>query len=762
MARSPTRSFRLGAHLVEPERGVVRGPTGEIHIDARAMHLLVRLADNSGQLVERKELIGQIWDGAPGGDASLTAAVSHLRQALADDRASPRFIETRRHKGYRLLVTPEPVERRADAGEGKIGNAVVDLARIFHVTENPALAGVGSWRPRLTSFLVNLRKRKLVQWSFAYLAAVWAILQALDLVADSYAWPQLVMRLSFELAALGFAAMLVLAWYHGERGAQRATGMEIMILALLLGIGGSLLLRSSMLRDSLAIARNPVAADAGASKASAGAEARGLAKTVVAVLPFRESGPRGRDEFLGEGLAVELIDRLARVRGLAAMASTSSFSFAGDQTDIPTIAKRLGAGLVVAGEITAAETRIRVKLRLMDAAGREILVQSYDRGRGDILALQSEITTDVVNGLRPQLGDVTVELDEPAGMTTNNEAYLAYLRAQHYMAGTSEADLRQGLIFLLKAVALDPKFAHAYERLAVAYRAMAESSRDNAHATELELLSLRMAKQALSLDSKLAEAYLINGAGDGDRNMEKSHQWQTLAEIYAHTIDMEPNNQSLRLWHAAFLRDIGYLNEATWEAAVAARLDPLNPVVNHELGWAYYTLGQTVPARQHALYSMGQRAGDHYLLAARIEMEKKDYDAARTLLAAAVDSGSEKAGWMQVTLDAMVWPVRKRATLEQLDAALAARSGRIDPFTAFCSYAYLGEPERAVAALRQALDPGYQGAPEYFQMWAPAFSSVRATRAFHDLVEQIGLAEYWRSHGWPDYCKPDGGDFRCF
>ena len=47
---------------------------------------------------------------------------------------------------------------------------------------------------------------------------------------------------------VGFFVTLVLAWYHGERGAQRVTGTELLILALLLAIGGGFLWRSPALR----------------------------------------------------------------------------------------------------------------------------------------------------------------------------------------------------------------------------------------------------------------------------------------------------------------------------------------------------------------------------------------------------------------------------------------------------------------------------------------------------------------------------------
>ena len=55
------------------------------------------------------------------------------------------------------------------------------------------------------TLLQNLRRRKLAQWLLAYAAGAWIGLQVLGLMADSFEWPRLVMRVGFVVAMLGFA-----------------------------------------------------------------------------------------------------------------------------------------------------------------------------------------------------------------------------------------------------------------------------------------------------------------------------------------------------------------------------------------------------------------------------------------------------------------------------------------------------------------------------------------------------------------------------
>src|SRR5881397_3478234 len=95
----------------------------------------------------------------------------------------------------------------------------------------------------MSEFLHRLKQRKLVQWTLAYVAAAFALLQGIDIVAQRFGWPGQTMRFVIIALSIGLFVTLVLAWYHGERGAQRVTGTELLILALVLAIGGGFLWR---------------------------------------------------------------------------------------------------------------------------------------------------------------------------------------------------------------------------------------------------------------------------------------------------------------------------------------------------------------------------------------------------------------------------------------------------------------------------------------------------------------------------------------
>jgi hypothetical protein len=88
-----------------------------------------------------------------------------------------------------------------------------------------------------------LRRRKVVQWGIAYAAGAWGLLQGLEYVSSTFDWPRQIQQLATLALLIGLPIVLVLAWYHGDRGERRVTRTELAILTLLFLLGGGLFWR---------------------------------------------------------------------------------------------------------------------------------------------------------------------------------------------------------------------------------------------------------------------------------------------------------------------------------------------------------------------------------------------------------------------------------------------------------------------------------------------------------------------------------------
>lgn len=76
------------------------------------MGLLACLAGQPGRVYSREEILDAVWGDVVVGEEALTRAVSELRRALKDDPRAPRYVETIRKGGYRLVAAVEPAADR--------------------------------------------------------------------------------------------------------------------------------------------------------------------------------------------------------------------------------------------------------------------------------------------------------------------------------------------------------------------------------------------------------------------------------------------------------------------------------------------------------------------------------------------------------------------------------------------------------------------------------------------------------------------------
>jgi len=107
--QSGLAAFNLGDWLVEPSLNRISNNQGSVQISPRNMKVLCFLASGDGTVVSRVDLLEKIWSGVVVGEEVLTGAISELRQTLNDDTRKPRYIETIRKGGYRLIVPVVPV-----------------------------------------------------------------------------------------------------------------------------------------------------------------------------------------------------------------------------------------------------------------------------------------------------------------------------------------------------------------------------------------------------------------------------------------------------------------------------------------------------------------------------------------------------------------------------------------------------------------------------------------------------------------------------
>jgi tetratricopeptide (TPR) repeat protein len=77
---------------------------------SRAMDTLCYLMERPGEVVSANELISNVWDDRVVGDGAVYQCIKQLRQALGDEPADSRYIETIPKRGYRLVAAVTDLE----------------------------------------------------------------------------------------------------------------------------------------------------------------------------------------------------------------------------------------------------------------------------------------------------------------------------------------------------------------------------------------------------------------------------------------------------------------------------------------------------------------------------------------------------------------------------------------------------------------------------------------------------------------------------
>ncbi len=408
----------------------------------------------------------------------------------------------------------------------------------------------------MDGFLQRLKQRKLVQWALAYIAAAFALIQVLDVVAQRFGWPDSLERILILALALGFFVTIVLAWYHGERGAQRVTGTELLILALLLAIGGGLLWRAArQVPQSPAVEMVKTVATPAPGKS-------------IAVLPFVNMSGDPQNDYFSDGITEEILDALAQLPNLKVAARTSAFAFKGKAEDLRKVGEALDVATVLEGSVQKSGDEVRITAQLIDTrSGYHLWSEKYDRKLTSIFAVEDEISKAIADKLQVQLiGGNALSL--VAQKVIDPRAHDFYLRGLTLLAARSVAD---AVGAIQQAVAIDPNYAQAWAGLAEAQVLLPTYAPVLAQAAYSD--SLQSAQRALALNPDTALAYVAQG-------MVYTNQmrWADADAAFRRALALAPGDAEALNQYAQFLDATGQLEAALVELDRALQSDPLSAI----------------------------------------------------------------------------------------------------------------------------------------------------------------------------------------
>jgi adenylate cyclase len=535
---------------------------------------------------------------------------------------------------------------------------------------------------RLAGFLAELRRRKVFSAAASYAVVAWVLLQVGEVTFEPLGVPAWGMTALIVLVVALFPVALVVSWFfdltlRGFRKDPRS--------------------RSS---DTASIDET-----SGTSRAGAGPARPASVAASIAVLPFDDLS-RDRDQaYLCDGIAEEVLNRLARIRNLRVASRTTSFRFRGQPLGASEIGRKLHVATVLEGSVRKDRNQLRITTQLIDvASGFHLWSSSFDRELADIFDIQREIATQVAAALEVKLKP---RPDDGSCATEDARAYDFFLRGQHFFRRWGTRNMTFAIRMFSRAVEVDPSYARAWAALADSYAMTCmywNASDENRAAAD------RASARALELSPGLAECHASRGVshfvnGDADAAIA---EFETSRRL-------DPDLFEAWYFYGRVCFQRGEIGRAAELFEQAERLDPDDFQAPIFLRQIYHSLGRPDDARAAAKRGV-ERAERH------LELNPDDTRALNLAI-----GGHASLGNVDKVRDFA------RRSLE-LDGENADTL-----YNVACGYALIGDADAALDCLENASMTGMAIAG-----WAENDSDLESLRdmpRFRDLIRRLRQQE---------------------
>ena len=285
----------------------------------------------------------------------------------------------------------------------------------------------------------------------------------------------------------------------------------------------------------------------------------------IAILPFTDLSPEKNQEYLGDGLADEIINSISIIKNVKVIGSTSSFKFRKEKLAPQAIGKMLNVSNVLEGSIQKSGDVIRIITKLVRVSdNRTLWSKRFENSAKDIFAIQDTIASRIVEALAITL----TENEKPRLIKkeTDPEVYSLYLKALYtYKA----EEFVKSIDYNLQANQIDSQFAPSY-----AYIGLAKTWKVYRSNALFDVAAIREAKDfathSIRLDPNLAEGYsalaLLAWTLEVDFAAAKVN--------FEKSLSLNPSAPLIKNRYGYFLLWMGEFEKAEKLALEAIELDP--------------------------------------------------------------------------------------------------------------------------------------------------------------------------------------------
>lgn len=453
----------------------------------------------------------------------------------------------------------------------------------------------------------------------------------------------------------------------------------------------------------------------------------------IGVLPCENLSGNEADQYLVDGFKEELVRTLHNIPTVTVKPGRVNYP----GLEVPEIARTLGVESVLFCAVQRDGDMLKVNYHV--DRGRDGINLSSGSIVGlleGIFALQEKLAISVRDDLLGKSQPVMVSTSRPASI----EGYDRYMRGQHAFRQRGQpGNLESAIELFEETIELDPKFGPAYLSLAMAHALLPDAR--NAPLAQAHERALAIIEEGIAVDPSIgAAAEAIFGFV-----YHKQKKWILAEQAYVRATSASVVDSNAFNWYSLMLAGVGRLDKALEQALRAQQLDPSNGVINSRVAIAYTWLDDPKNAAEFfdRAKSLGGISPTYWLDNALMLERLGQHELARESVYAAVSLTGHTTSWIDQAFLGLRDPGQRQAGIEALK--VAADTEAINPQIELTLRAMLGDVDGAISIAQQLArrDVTY----EMDLLFLPELRSLRERPEFLDMMEQLGIREYWDAAG---------------
>ena len=456
----------------------------------------------------------------------------------------------------------------------------------------------------------------------------------------------------------------------------------------------------------------------------------------VAVLQFKNlSDDKVQFQYVVDGLTDELVNSLHQVPKLKIVRGPEFV-----QSKTPeSIINEFGVDAIVTGSVRRYGDQIRITAQLVDASNVQRWSNTIHGAADEVFSLQERVASEVRDAILGEKGEQLKAASRPA----NPEAFDRYMRGLFFLGKRDLESLERAQLLFQETIQIDPNFGPAYLRLATTYLLLSEYNVEQRR--QIFQHAIEVADQGVQADPSIRDpAAIIYGFVD-----HQLGNWAAAANAFATAFSGVTVYPTAYQWHSRLLSALGQLDRSLKQATAARVMEPASQVLNSRAAISYFWINDMPNARHYfeQANNMGVGAPIHHFAYTLFLIRDNRLDEARASVKHALDMLQEDDGWVDPVFDGLAHPGNQEMVDIAFDMIDKMTADAVPPYITMTLWVLFEQADRVMEVARQITESESGTLYEIEIIYLDEFKLLREHEDFPELLEALGLTDYWTSIG---------------